>query len=274
VKQIGHTCLALAVLSGIAMSLTPVAHATPNPDRAVFNLRVINDCSASQLLTSDRYPGSISITDHVPAYTCAGFANLHAWSFSEGGATAAVFDNDACFQFGCDLMISGGGAAEAATRISPWWSKYVEGRINVRTTDGEIACFGGRMPFYSFTANHGIRYAKNTVIHLEMHYDPHGLTSANPATIRYVVGYGGNTYLSPELRFDQGNPAHDPPYGMWGMLNDGRVGGLVQPLWGATDPTVNRTVTASFTNIFFSSRCEEPVPAVPTTWGRLKTLYR
>ena len=273
-KQAAYTGLALAVLSGIAMGLTPVAHATPNPDRAVLNLRVINDCSASLLLTGERYPGSISITDHVPRYTCGGSSNLHAWSFSEGGATAAVFNNNACFQFGCDVVISGGAASQAAIRISPWWSKYVDGRINVRTTDGEIACLGGRMPYYSFTANHGIRYAKNTVIHLEMHYNPQGLTSANPATIRYVVGYGGNTYLSPVLRFNQGNPANDPPYGQWGMLNDGRVGGLMQPLWGASDPSVNRTVTVNFTNIFFSSHCDEPVPAVRTTWGRLKSLYR
>ena len=30
------------------------------------------------------------------------------------------------------------------------------------------------------------------------------------------------------LAFDQGNPAEDPPYGLWGILNDARVGGYIQ----------------------------------------------
>jgi hypothetical protein len=271
-KRIGYTCVALALLSGF----TPLAHATPTPNSAALNLRVFNDCPFSTLNTTNNYPALLEFSDFTPANTCFGFANLHAWSFSGDGTTAEVFDNNSCFDFGCDLVVSGNGEGEAATRISPWWSQYVDGRINVRTTDGEIACFGGRLPFYSFTGSYGLHYVKGTPIHLEMHYDPNQMTQADPATIQYVVGYGGNTYTSPVLPFDQGNVLEDPPYGLWGMLNDGRVGGLLQVLWGPTNPTVDRTVTATFTDIFFTRTCEEkkPTPAVTSTWGRLKTLYR
>ena len=275
-KRIGYTTLAVAVLCGLAMGLAPAAHATPTVTSAVLNLRVFNDCPFSTLTTNNSYPASISIDDFVPANSCGGFANLHTWSFSQNGTDAAVFDNNACFTFSANLVISGTGQGEAATRISPWWAQSTDGRINVRTTDGEIACFGGRLPFYSFTANGVPPYVKGTSIYLEMAYDPNQMTQANPATIQYTVGYGGNTYMSPVLAFDQGNENEDPPYGLWGMLNDGRVGGLVQPLWGPTNPTVDRNVTATFTDITFTPTCvlKKPTPVNHSSWGRVKVIYR
>jgi hypothetical protein len=268
--------LAVPVMLGLVVSFAPAAHATPNPNSAALNLRVFNDCPFSTLSTTNNYPGNIQISDFVPASTCFGFANLHAWSFSENGTDAAVFDNNACFTFGFNLVISGDGQGEAAARISPWWGKYTDGRINVRTTDGEIAVFGGRLPFYSFTGNGVPPYVKGTLIHLEMAYDPNQMTQADPGTFQYTVVYGGNSYSSPVLPVDQGNDAEDPPYGLWGMLNDGRVGGLLQVLWGPTNPLVDRTVTADFTDITFEKTCVEkkPTPTLNSTWGHLKVLYR
>jgi len=275
-KRIGYTSLVVPMLFGLAVCLAPPSHATPTPNSAVFNLRVFNDCPFSTLTTTNLYPATVEISDFVPASTCFGFANLHAWSFSQNGTDPAVFDNNACFTFGANLVISGNGHGEAAIRISPWWSQFVDGRINVRTTDGEIACFGGRLPFYSFTGNGVPPYVMGTTIYLEMAYSPNQMTEKSPATIQYTVGYGGNTYQSPVLAFDQGNDAEDPPYGLWGMLNDGRVGGLVQPLWGPANPLVDRTVTATFSDITFDKTCvdKKPTPANATSWGRLKVLYR
>jgi len=275
-KRIGYTTLVIAMLCGLAMSLAPASHATPNPNSAAFNLRVFNDCPFSTITTTNTYPVTVSIDDAVPASTCFGFANLHAWSFSENGTDAAPFDNNSCFTFSANLVIDGTGQGEAAIRISPWWSQYVDGRINVRTTDGEIACFGGRLPFYSFTGNGVPSYVKGTSIYLEMAYDPNQMTEADPATIQYTVGYGGNSYSSPVLPFDQGNDNEDPPYGLWGMLNDGRAGGLVQPLWGPTNPLVDRNVSATFTDITFNRTCSEkkPTPVNHSSWGRVKVLYR
>ena len=275
-KPNGYARLAVPVMLGLVMSLAPPAHATPTPNSAALNLYVFPDCPFSTVTTTNNYPAQVKIDDFVPANTCFGFANLHAWSFSENGTDAAVFDNNSCFTFACDLVISGTGQGEAATRISPWFGKYTDGRINVRTTDGEVAVFGGRLPFYSFTANHGVVYVKGTMIHLEMAYDPNQMTAADPGTFQYTVGYGGNTYQSPVLAVDMGNPTEDPPYGLWGMLNDGRAGGLVQPLWGPTNPTVDRNVTADFTDITFTKTCVEkkPTPTTTSSWGRLKVLYR
>ena len=271
-KRIGYTILMGSLLIGLAA----VAHATPTPTSAALNLRVFNDCPFSTLTTTNTYPAGVSFDDFVPAGTCGGFANLHAWSFSENGTDPAVFDNNSCFTFGFDLVISGTGQGEAAARISPWWGKFTDGRINVRTTDGEIAVFGGRLPFYSFTGNGVPAYVKGTTIRLEMTYTPNQMTEASPGTFQYSATYGGNKYDSPVLPVDQGNDLEDPPYGLWGMLNDGRVGGLLQPLWGPTNPLVDRNVTAEFTNITFDKTCVEkkPTPTKSSSWGQLKVLYR
>src|SRR5439155_19904109 len=95
-------------------------------------------------------------------------------------------------------------------------------------TTGEIACFGGAIPFYSFTGNFALTYVKGTTIHLEATYRANDLTSTNPATIQYRVVYNGNTYDSPVLQFGEQNES-ECVHGLWGMLNDGRVGGYFQP---------------------------------------------
>jgi hypothetical protein len=257
--------VALAALVG--NGVTPAA-ATPAPNSAIINTRIFNDCPTSILSTNNSYPASITIDDGK--LDCGGFANLHNWRFSEDGATAAVFNNDSNFAFGADLVISGTAEGEAGLQISPWWSQNVDGRFNVRTTDGEIACFGGRLPFYSFTGSHGLHYVKGTTIHLEAWYRPNNLNAASPATIEYIVGYGGNTYSSGQIPFDQGNPAENPPYGVYGMLQDGRVGGHLQCFLQGGNPAAQ--VAATWSDIFFQDL--GPVSVEATSWGSLKALYR
>lgn len=261
----------LLSLLAIAAILAPVAASasTPTVNGATIQERVFNDCPASTLTTTNNYPTMVQFDDQNPF--CFGFANLHAWTFSsDGGATDAVFNNDSNFRFCADLTVSGTGEAEAGTRIAPWWSKYVDGRINCRTTDGEIACFGGRMPFYSFTASNGITYVKGTTIHLEMIYLANGLSSISPATVEYKVTYNSNNYTSGPKPLDMGNPAEDPPYGLWGMLNDGRAGGFVQYFLSAND--VPNGINAKFENICYESL--DVVPVQTTTWGAIKGQYR
>src|SRR5436309_10303005 len=83
-------------------------------------------------------------------------------------ATAAAFDNTADFRFSADFKIEGAGEGEGGLRLSPWYGQYVDGRFMANATTGEIACFGGALPFYSFTANHGITYTRGTTIHLQL----------------------------------------------------------------------------------------------------------
>ena len=236
-----------AMWSNIEFQELP-AVGTPVANGASIETRTFDNCPLSTLTVSNNYPASIQITDEMdPA--CVGFANLHSWSFSEdGGVTAAVFNNNSNFRFGADFKIEGPGQGLGGLRISPWYAKFVDGRFEVNATTGEIACFGGALPFYSFTVNHGINYIKGTTIHLEMTYQANDLVSTDPATIQYRVIYNGNTYDSPVLPFGEGNPAECNPYGLWGMRNDGRVGGYFQPR-----ANTGAALTGMWSNITYSS---------------------
>lgn len=261
-RRISVLCLLAAAV------LVASASATPNPNSAFMKLRVFNDCPTSTVTTNNNYPASLWIDDDV--LNCTGFANLHVWRFSEDGATAAEFVNGDAFRFCADLVISGTAEGEAGLQVSPWWSLDVDGRFNVRTTDGEIACFGGRLPFYTFTGSHGVTYVKGTTIHLEISYLPNDLSAANPATIEYKLTYNSIDYTSGPLAFDQGNPAEDPPHGVWGMLTPANVGGYVQCFLQAGNPDAQ--LRAEWSNICFE---DLSIIAVESNeWGKIKALYR
>jgi hypothetical protein len=239
--------------SNISYEQLPANDGTPNPDAALITLRTFNDCTISSVSSTNNYPASVSITD-VMDPLCVGFANLHSWSFSDdGGATAARFDNNSIFRFGADVKIEGAGEGEGGLRLSPWYGQFVDGRFMANATTGEIACFGGALPFYSFTVNHGITYTKGTTIRFEETYNAHEMIATNPATIQYRVIYNGNTYDSPVLPFGEQNPneCNSPQYNdLFGMLNDGRVGGYFQPR-----ANTGAALTATWSNITYE-KCQ------------------
>jgi hypothetical protein len=171
------------------------------------------------------------------------------------------------FRIAADLVIAGTGEGESGLQISPWWSPDVDGRFNVRTTDGEIACFGGRLPFYTFTGTYNLHYLKGSPIHLEMTYRPNGLSMSSPGTIRYTLTYLGNTYTSGDLPFDEGNPAEG--HGSWGILDGAEVGAHLQAFMQPGNAASE--IGATWANIVF-----EPLvtPVEPTSWGHIKALYR
>ena len=227
------------------------ALATPAVNGATIETRTFNDCGLSTLTTSNNYPASIAITDVMDSL-CVGYANLHSFSFSEdGGATAAVFNNNSNFRFGADFNTSGPGEGEGGLRISPWYGQYVDGRFMANATTGEIACFGGAIPFYTFTgAPHLITYVKGTTIRLEVTYRANDLFTGDPASIQYRVIYNGTTYDSPELPFCIQNTSECNPHGLFGMLNEGRAGGYFQPR-----ANTGASLTATWSNITYSSNC-------------------
>ena len=260
-RRVRSACAALFVLVlglGVAAS---VSGAADNPSSAVIKERIFNDCGTSVVTTTNAYPATVAIGDS--ALGCAiGWANLHNWSFSKDGVNAQQFLNGRAMKFSADLLIAGATEGEAGLRISPWWSPDVDGRFNIRTSDGEIACFGGRLPFYSFTGSQSVTYTKGNPIHLEVIYKPNGLWSGSPATIEYKLVYASTSYTSGPLAFDQGNPAEDPPHGQWGMLQPAYAGGYIQCLVVAGNN--NAQLRATWTDIQF-----EPQPYVPGlgTWG-------
>ena len=275
-KRIGYHILGALVL----VAMTSVAQAqTPNPNGAYFDLKLWNDCPASTATSGGSYPSSFYIDDTL--LPCSGFANLHVWRFSEdGGATPAVFHNNSNFHFCADMVITANNAngGEAGINIAPWWF-LADGRINVRIHDGEIAAFGGRMPFVTWTNpasaqnywGSALHYVAGTTIHLEMSYvsGPYGPSQAAPGKVQYSVTYEGNTYTTPWLLLDQGNAAEDPPHGQWGILDPASAGGFLQ---ARLDPgNFNSFVRATWNNVCYDNL--QVVPTQNTSWGRVKSLY-
>lgn len=258
----------IATIAVALLALSSVSRATPLPNSAVIHTRVFNDCPTSNLNTQNLFPGLIQIDDQNPvAPFCVGFANLHTWRFSTDGVNAIQFQNGDTFEYSCVLILNGVG--EGGLNMSPWYSPDADGLFNIRTTDGEIACFGGRMPFFSFTGAFGLTYVNNTPIQLGITYIPNGRTAASPAQIVYNVRYNSINYTSGLLNFDQGNPAEDPPHGLWGALTPWYAGGHVKMFV----QTIGQPhgMTATWSDIQYTAG---PTPAHPSTWGVVKALYR
>jgi hypothetical protein len=263
------------LLVGLALSSIASANQldcpgyTPGPNAAYVATRVFNDCPTSVLTVVNSYPAMISFDDQN--LTCFGGANLDSWVFStDAGATRAQFQNCSEYHFCADVTLSGTGPAEAGLRIAPWWSPDVDGRFMINK-GGEIACFSGRLPFYSFTVAYGIHYAPGVVAHMEMTYLANGLSTGSPATVEYRISLGGGpTYTSGPVPFDQGNVSEAPLHGMWGALFPHYVGGYFQHSPDNSGDPVG--ATASFANICFDFQTSTATKT--STWGRVKTLYR
>jgi hypothetical protein len=239
--------LAAAVFSGGVL-------ASPDIDSAIVHTRIWNDADYSTVSFGNFYPSSLWIRDeNLDDY---GWANRHNFRLSDnGGISDAVFMNNDAFEFYADVMLTGTADSEGGLNLSPWWSQDVDGVFMLRTSDGEISCWGGRLPFFHFTNEFGITYEKGTMVRLGMIYDPHSLTEEDPGTIEYLYqDINGREYSSGALAFDMGNPDEDPPYGLWGILNDARVGGYFMPL-------VNNQIPGNWGQADFENMVYVPEPA-------------
>jgi hypothetical protein len=227
--------IAVAILCGSAI-------ASPDIDSAIVHTRIWNDADYSTVTFGNDYPTSLWIQDeNLDDY---GWANRHNFRLSEnGGISDAVFMNNDHFAFFADVTLTGIANSEAGLNLAPWWSQDVDGVFMINPESGEVACFGGRLPFYSFTVEHGVTYTKGDTVRLGLIYDPHDLTEQNPGTIQYFyTDVDDTTYASPVLAFDLGNP-DEPEWGFWGILDDARLGGYFMPKvdnqtpgnWGRVD---------------------------------------
>ncbi len=257
------------VMALAALTFAAAAFATPLPNSAVVHTRVFDDCPISILTVTNSFPASVVIDDQnqPPQPLCAGFANLHTWRFSTDGTTPIGFQNGDQFDYSCDFTLSGAG--EGGLSLSPWWSPDPDGLFNVRATDGEVACFGGRLPFFTFTGAFGLVYSAGTPIKLGVSYFPRGLSAISPAQVIYTVRYNSINYTSGLLNFDQGNPAEDPPHGQWGALNTWQAGGHMKMF--AFPAGQAHGVTGTWANIQYSTG---PVATTKSSWGNIKKLYR
>ena len=262
-NKISKIVFAVALLALAAGS----ALATSVPSSAVVIPRVFNDTPFSNLVVTNSYPSLIQVDDQSVAP--AGWANLHTWRFSQDGISAMDVMNQDGFTFSADVTISGANG-EAGLQITPWWSQ-ADGRFNIRTPDGEVAVFGGRLPFYSFTANHGKLYVAGTTVRLSVIYTPNSeMNVTQPATIEYIYNDGVAVSSGP-IAFDEGNPAENPPRGLWGILNPASVGGYMQ--FNNMGGQIGGTMSTSWANITFDD-LGTVVATEPSTFGGVKALFR
>ncbi|MEO5618038.1 MAG: hypothetical protein ABIS67_09720 [Candidatus Eisenbacteria bacterium] len=266
-KRISYPTLAF-LASAALVATVATSHATPIPNSAIVLERLYNDCPPSTVTSVNTFPAFISISDSWNSL-CVGYANGHAWDFSGDGVNPLNLGNNGSYKFKSTVTVTAtSGVVEGGIHIAPWWNN-MDGRFQVRIPDGEVVAFGPRLPFYSFTSNHGVVYVPGTPIIMEIEYLANGLSSASPASIQYRVTYGGPTYTSPVLFFDQGNPSEDPPHGQWGSLDPSYAGGVTQVNNGSAGS--NYRVTWG-ENRFDCLDCA--VPVRNASWGRVKVLYR
>ena len=257
----------LALVVALVALAAGTALATPVPSTAVALTRVFNDTPFSVLNVTNTYPTLIQFDDTSVAP--AGWANLHTWRFSQDGVSAMDVMNQDGFSFSADVTISGANG-EAGLQITPWWSQ-ADGRFNIRTPDGEVAVFGGRLPFYSFTAAHGKLYVAGTTVRLTMIYRPTDtMDAAHPATIEYIYNDGVAVSSGP-LPFDEGNPSENPPHGLFGILNPATVGGYMQ--FNNMGGQIGGTMTTSWGNVTFDD-LGTVVSIEASTFGGVKALFR
>lgn len=283
-KRIGYNSLAFLAALALTTGVSAVASAaTPVPNDVWFNLNTWTVCPGSPVITTNSYPSSVAIEHQF--LVCNGWAELHTWRLSaDGGASAALLPNASDFSFSATVTMTGVDAngGETGINITPWWDgvtrpwgapyPYDGGRVNCRVPDGEIACFGGRMPFYNFTAAEGIAFAMNSPLSITMTYHCNGLSAGSPGTMQYGLVWLGVPYSSPVLPMDEGNPAEGATWGNWGILKDATAGGFFQARMDPASIADPAHLKAEWTNIVFTSN--EVTPTTKTSWGQLKSLYR
>ena len=259
----------LSMTTLLIFTWASMALAVGVPATAVVNERIFDDCSTSILTVDNSYP-HISIID-VKNNCDPGTFNRHNWRFSDDGATNKLFANEDGMRFSATMEVSGVGDGDAGLQLSPWWDQNTSGKFMVRTTDGDVACFGGRLPFYSFTINHGLTYTKGEPIFMEITYMPNGLNEMSPGTIEYRVDYMGSSYSSGPLEMDEGNPAEDPPHGLWGILNEATAGGYIQ--LAISEGPDDADFAVQWIDIMFED-LGGPVPNDEISFGGVKALFR
>ncbi|MFN7021523.1 MAG: VPLPA-CTERM sorting domain-containing protein [Phycisphaerales bacterium] len=139
-------------------------------------------------------------------FTGGGFANRHQAALAVDGVPFQ-FNRNAAFQFDVDIAINGAGRSEAGIWLgtAPFFPNSASADIGqfvaLPDNGGEIAAFGGVLPFFSNNQNpfdngtpnppgNMARAVRNTTLHFTMIYEP-----SVPA-----ISYGVNGVYTGQLR--------------------------------------------------------------------------
>lgn len=198
--------------------------------------RNFNDFPGSTILQTVQYPTTVDWDERFPAGAASrlpagnppgsgGFANRHfGWFSADNGASNYAFQNGESFTARANVLIQTGGnitpggnalpRREAGFAIfnpqngfdggnpnNPIVSYIDEGFVMV-ASDGEVAMFGGGLPFFSFNSlnDPNARYFLGTSARIEFRYfAPSG---GNPAACQVVfTNFLGTEFASPVLPF-------------------------------------------------------------------------
>ena len=218
-KGIGAAILTVGVLGVLATSA--LAQVT-NINSVVIQERRFNDYPGSTLTTVNNYPSLVSFSEGP--FGAGGFANQHVARFSENGVTARSFLNAEAFDISVDVLLSVGSTAprkEAGFRMD----SFIGGEgFFILTSDGEVAAFGGPLPFFGF----GNIYTPGTSARMRMIYRPGAVS-----TMEYMF----NAVSSGEVAF--GNTEN-------GVINGSDFGNYLQNQPNDNNP--NDFGNASFRN--------------------------
>lgn len=166
-------------------------------------------------------------------FTGGGFANRHQAALAVNGS-AFHFQPDQSFKFDVDVIITGNARTEAGIwhGTAPFFPNSASADVGqfvmLPDNNGEIAAFGGRLPFFSNNQPENAampRAARNQVFHLSFVYD----AVSSPRAYKYGV----NGVYTP-LKFEGLDTAGFLPDSLMGVYVQGPNG---QPLSGDVDVT-------------------------------------
>lgn len=219
--------------------------------------RNFNDFPGSTILQTVQYPTTVDWDERFPAGAASrlpagnppgsgGFANRHfGWFSADSGATNYSFQNGESFTARANVLIQTGGDQTPGGNAQPRREAgfaifnpqrgfeggnpnnpivdYIDEGFVMVASDGEVAMFGGRLPFFSFNSlgDPNARYFLGTSARIEFRYfapDGAGIAHCQVAFTNFL----GTVFTSPVLAFDaaSGGPLNNPS----GLANGTNVG--------------------------------------------------
>ncbi len=189
--------------------------------------RIFNDFPNSKLTTTNNFPALVQFNE--TNFGLGTFANRHAAYFStDGGANAKDFNYGDAFDvsFTLDLDATPANGREAGFHVNSGGDYGFFGVL----PNGEIAAFGGSLPFFS--AGAGV-WTPGAEVQLRLVHTPGDGTAANPSVMDYMYNTGSG-WVTVSKNFDNAEfglvTANNVLIG-FGVQNQGGPGGSSNALF-------------------------------------------
>jgi hypothetical protein len=174
------------LIAAVPMMAGSAVAAITDIDAVIVEERKFNDYPDSSLTTTNNFPTEVAFLEQD--FGSGGFANRHdAIMSADGGATAYTLSNSEPFDVMMTIVLDAGSTAprkEAGWRMDT----FIAGEQFFQvTSDGEVAAFGGALPFHSFGSD---VYTPGTAATLRMIYTPDDDADPNDgdaATMEYIL---------------------------------------------------------------------------------------